>query len=360
MRVRFKSGCVWKRGNIWYFRAGRKGKATPIGTTEEFPTETKARIAAQPLVYLANSEESLPEITLGFVVARYRAEKMPKRASTARGYKLWLKNYVEPKWQDTPLSKIHAEGVELWLHSLELSQKTKREIKGLIRRLLDSAMFWRMIPVGRNPMELIRIKKAKTTNKARTITVEEFQALIKALEEPFRTMACICQFHGLRVSEMLGLKWKDVDWFKNSLRIERSVVNQVEDDVKTEHSAASLPLEDEEIQMLKAWRAASEFTEDENFIFASPHSAGEKPYHYTGFLWKLEGAAKKAGIPRITTHTFRHTYRAWGGVSGIPVSLMKDLMRHSDIRTTMNTYGSPVEGEVRKAHKKIMQMVKSA
>jgi integrase len=74
----------------------------------------------------------------------------------------------------------------------------------------------------------------------------------------------------------------------------------------------------------------------------------------------LEAAAKAAEIPPLTTHTFRHTYRSWAGVTGIPVALIKDLMRHSDIRTTMNVYGSPVDAALREAHSKIVQMVKTA
>jgi integrase len=360
MIERFKSGCVWRQRDVWYFRAGRNGKAQRIGTVQQYRTESKARIAAQKLVYEGNKVESLPVVTLGAVISRYRKEKMPRRESTKRGYESWLSNHIEPRWQDVAVSEVKAYEVEQWLFTLELSNKSRAEIRSILGRLLDAAMLWRFLPKERNEMELVSLSDLKPKTKPRMITPEEFVALLKALEEPFRTMVCVAQYHGLGASEVLALKWKDVDWLDCSFRVERSIVNQIEDRTKTPNRDTRLPLDDDELLMLRAWRQQSEFTEPDNYLFASPHSAGEKPYHYTSYLWKIGIAAKKAGIPRITTHTFRHTYRAWGGTAGIPLLVMKDLMRHADVRTTANVYGGPVDSAMRKAHRQIMEIAKSA
>jgi integrase len=360
MRVRYRSGCVWCQDGAWYFRAGRKGKAVRLGSTEQIKNETQARKAAQPHVTRANEIESLPVVTLGAVIERYKREEMPPRECTARMYKSWLKLHIEPKWANVAVNQVTAYEVKLWLETLDLGGKSKSEIKGMIGRLLRCAMLWKLIPNGPNEMELFQVKGRKRKSKARLLTVDEFVALAAKLDEPFRTMVFIAQFQGLRVSEVLGLKWGDVNWFEKELTIQRSVVAQVEDTTKTEASAAKLPLDQEEITMLLNWRARSEFTGNDNYIFASRHLAGDKPYHYTSLMWKLAKATKDAGIAKIGTHTFRHTHRAWAGESGIPIAVIKDMMRHSNIGTTMNVYGGTVPAALREAHSKIVKMGLSA
>ena len=56
--------------------------------------------------------------------------------------------------------------------------------------------------------------------------MEEFQKFIDHLKEPFRTMALLCCCLGLRISECLALKWKDVDWIDGKLTVERGIVCQ--------------------------------------------------------------------------------------------------------------------------------------
>jgi integrase len=56
----------------------------------------------------------------------------------------------------------------------------------------------------------------------------------------------------------------------------------------------------------------------------------------------LEGRA----IGHLGTHSFRHTYRSWLDAVGTPIAVQQKLMRHSDIRTTMNMYGTVVTDEM--------------
>ena len=53
---------------------------------------------------------------------------MPKRQSTRRGYNTWLDNHILPKWGASPISFLQARPVELWLHSVTVSQKSKWRI----------------------------------------------------------------------------------------------------------------------------------------------------------------------------------------------------------------------------------------
>jgi integrase len=361
MRVRYKSGCVWLDGKTWRFRAGSGSKSIRIGTTAEYKTKSQALKAAQHLVAEANEQTNISVATIGDVISRYKREELPRvRKCTAHAYESWLDLHIYPKWAEVRTDKFNAYEFKQWLEGLTLSGKSKAEIKGTMGRLLKCAMLWRLMPSGPNPMELFDLRDTRRKSKPRILTVAEFQKLIANLEEPFRTMACLLQFQALRVSELLALRWKNIDWFEKTMAVEKSIVLQVEDKTKTRASEATQPLEDGEIEMLKAHRTRSEFTKDTDYIFASPHSGGELPYHYTSVIWKLQLACKAAGIPKIGTHTFRHTARAWAGELGIPLSVIKDMHRHENIATTMNVYGGTVPEALREAHKKLVGIVKGA
>jgi len=96
------------------------------------------------------------------------------------------------------------------------------------------------VPTERNPMELVSVKDAtKRTRHPGSLTVEQFQQLLAQFRDDlcFRTILLLAVSFGLRVSEALGLKWKDIDWLGKTLRIERGVVKQIVDDVKSANSA---------------------------------------------------------------------------------------------------------------------------
>ena len=130
----------------------------------------------------------------------------------------------------------------------------------------------------------------------------EFHKLVPHLHEPFRTIALVCANIGLGISECLALKWCDVDWLNGRLRIDRGIVCQIVDDVKTDNSEGSMSIDAELLAVLKAWRNASQFTGADDWIFASPVKFGKRPYTYTGVLHVFQKAATKAGIGVIGTH----------------------------------------------------------
>jgi integrase len=85
-----------------------------------------------------------------------------------------------------------------------------------------------------------------------------------------------------------------------------------------------------------------------------PGSTRLVPYTDSGFWRVLNDAATKAAIGRIGTHTFRHTYRSWLDAVGTPIAVQQKMMRHADVRTTLNIYGDVVTDEMEQAHRKVV------
>lgn len=361
--ARHKTGSVVfdKRRKTWNYLWWDEGKrrCKPLGTKCQLPTKASAWRAAK---VLEDSQESEVKVvtnasTLNMLVEQYRAEKMPKRADTRRTYDAWLRNHILPRWRDCSLSELQARPVELWLESLPLAPKSKAHIRGLLSTLWDFAVWRGDMPMQRNPMELVTVKGATKRNRQpRSLTVEEFQKLIQHLDEPFKTVALLCCCLGLRISECLALKWADVDWLNGRLRVERGIVCQQVDDVKTADSQRDLAIDRELLEALKAWKQTSEFSNSDDWVFASPVQLGRLPWSYDQ-IWRVyQKAADRAGIGRLGTHCLRHTYRSWLDSVGIPVGVQQKLMRHSDIRTTMNVYGDAATAQMAEAHSKVVRL----
>jgi len=221
-------------------------------------------------------------------------------------------------------------------------------------------MWCGVLDVARNPIDLVVVKGAtKRIRKPRSLTVEQFQRLVAFLRAPFNTMALVSVCLGLRVSELLALMWGDVDWLGAKLNIERGIVKQIVDDVKTDSSRKSLAIDQELLEGLRVWKQTTQFSAEGDWIFASPLKLGRLPYSYTGFWRELARAAKEAGIGHLGTHAFRHTYRSWLDAVGTPIAVQQKLMRHSDIRTTMNIYGDVVTDEMGQAQSKVVGLALS-
>src|SRR5262249_6413706 len=146
----------------------------------------------------------------------------------------------------------------------------------------------------------------------------------------------------------------DLNWLDGALSIERSIVEQTVDDVKTSDSRRTLIVAKELLDMLMVWRQATQFCAESDWMFASPVKIGKLPYSYTGVWRELQRAAEAAEIGRLGTHAFRHTYRTWLDSVGTPIGVQQRLMRHSDIRTTMNQYGDAMTDDMRQAHSKVV------
>jgi integrase len=172
----------------------------------------------------------------------------------------------------------------------------------------------------------------------------------------WRTMLLLAVSFGLRISEVLGLKWKDVDWLGKTIRIERGVVKQIVDDVKSSCSARTMVCADKLLEVLKVWRQTTQFSQPDDWMFASPARLGRQPLSYTHVWETLTDAAGKAGIGHVSSHVFRHTRRTWLDSVGAPVGVQQKLMRHADIRTTMNIYGDAATADMREAHEKVVRL----
>jgi integrase len=361
--TRFATGSIVydKRRRTWHLYTYENGKrhSRVIGRKCDLPNRSAALIAAakmQPLSKSATrSVTGAP--TVQELVAAYLQEKAPTRKDTRRSYQVWLRCHILPKWGDKQITDLQPRPVEMWLQSRELSPKSKTHIRGVLSRVWDYAMWRGDVPSQRNPMSLVDIKGAtKRTKKPKSLTIEQAQKFLSSLPLPFYEIALLCLLLGLRISECLALRWADVDWLGFRLNIDRSIVNQNVEDVKTTESRRNMPLDPNLTDVLKAWKQTTKFSAGSDWMFASPSQLGRLPWSYDQ-VWRVyQKAASAAAIGRLGTHSLRHTYRSLLDSVGTSLAVQQKLMRHTDIRTTMNVYGDVITNQESEALAKIARL----
>lgn len=154
---------------------------------------------------------------------------------------------------------------------------------------------------------------------------------------------------GLSRSELTGLKWSDFDWNAQTLTVQRGIVNGHVGNTKTQARRKPIPLAPELIAVLQDWRKQTAFPAESDWVFASPANDGEKPYWPDSVLRKIiQPAAKRAKLTKqVGWHTFRHSYSTLLRANGTDVQVQSELLRHSNIQTTLQIYTQAVSDQKR-------------
>jgi hypothetical protein len=134
---------------LWYDGTIRRSKR--IGTKQEFPTKASAWKEVDRLDIQPKAQSGTTGDTVRSVIARYEAERMPSRHTTARVYRSFLNNHIRPKWGDMDIQAVQPRPVELWLRELSLSPKSKTHVRSLMHGLVDFAMWAGLLDISRNP-----------------------------------------------------------------------------------------------------------------------------------------------------------------------------------------------------------------
>lgn len=379
-RARYQQGCLirekrklgpdawvflWREINSKGVRQQRKHK---IGTVAQYPTEAAAQRALEPFRVRVNSEQpAMVQMTVSTLAAHYWQEEGGKNAySTQQGYKSYLNSWILPRWGEVKLYDVKTIAVESWLSQLQvacgettkpMARGTKAKIRNIMSALFNHAIRHELLPKGNNPIRLVR-QSAKRERIPETLTAEELQSLFLELGQRERTLVLLDVPTGMRVGELLGGQWRDVDFEGKAFKISRSVWHQHIGPVKTEESEKVMPLSDEMVADLKAWREFTAYPADSDWIFASPVMKGNQPLWPENLIKQIRKAAKRAGIVKhLSWHVFRHTFATLLAQNNEDVKTVQALMRHANSRVTMDVYTHAVSDKKRAAQGKVVGMI---
>lgn len=362
-RRRYQNGCLYREKrksgpDVWVFRFrdGRSNRKEQIGNVEQFPTRKAAMQACELLCVNINRETRSPR-TISELVAHYQQQELPNKTPyTQKVYLGYLKTWISPKWEEYSLSDVHAVAVEAWLGTLPLANGTRAKLRNLMHALFNHAMRWEFF--SRNPITLVR-QSAKRVHAPDVLTTEEIGKLLLELREPWRTAIYVAVTTGLRVSELLALKWGDVNFAAGEIHLSRGIVRQHVGEMKTEASRKPVPMDKRLAGVLVRWRETAPYGQDGDYIFASPDKHGTQPYWPNAAMEDhIRPAALRAGIQkRVGWHTFRHTFGTLVNSEGADVATTQALMRHANASITMDRYVQAVTSAKREAQSRLVQAI---
>ena len=328
-------------------------------------TEPMALKAAQALRIDANQQtpqlESGPK-TIAELVAHYRLKELAddghgrKAFSTRACYACYLDNWILPRWGKHRVDQVKTVAVEDWLDSIQRARGTRAKIRNLMSALFSHAMRYEW--VGRNPIKLVR-QSAKRERIPDVLELNEIQLLLSKLQLRERTLSLLDAGTGLRVSELLALRWCDVDFERLELSVTQSIWHQVMGVCKTEASARPVPLDSYMAEDLLRWRRQSPYPMGDDWVFASPTMRSKQPYWPDNLMKRyIRPVARANGITKnIGWHTFRHTYGTLLKANGEDVKTVQELLRHANSRITLEVYTQAVNSHKRAAQSKIVRMM---
>jgi integrase len=155
--------------------------------------------------------------------------------------------------------RVRTTAVEQWLRQLvrvdggRLAPSTKAKIRNVMSVLFNHAIRQEWLEQGRNPILLVR-QSAKRQRIPEYLDPEELRALLEQLGRRFRVMVFLDAATGLRRSELLALKWQDVDFDNLQINVQRSIYMNLVGNCKTEASRKPVPMDPILASELWTWK----------------------------------------------------------------------------------------------------------
>lgn len=171
------------------------------------------------------------------LVARFKAARLPQFGSgTAARYTSQIDCHLLPVFGENKLCDIDRQMIEAWLASKDkLSWWTREGLRGVMSSIFAAAADWKLW-TGDNPAAGVRLGRKKEAREKRLLTAEQLQAILAAVSEDTRFMILIALVAGLRISEVCGLQWRDIDLEAETLTVQRRWYRGDLDEPKSEAS----------------------------------------------------------------------------------------------------------------------------
>lgn len=358
---------------------GRQKKQWFYGKSEKEVREKKLKALAQ----IQNGDYIEPsKITLEQWLHTWLWDykKMKIQATTFESYEYVIRIHINPTLGKNQLNKLRAEDLQkLYNSKLKcgrldgeggLSNRSVKYIHTIMVQALTQAvksgLLIKNIAEATDPPKLVK-------KEMRVLSIEEQEMFISAIEnERLRALFILAPNCGAREGEILALKWDDIDFEKNKIRIDETIKrvktfdaskNKTELVLKTPKTSSSNrnidipPLVMQELHQHKIRQneeklKAGQLYKDNNLVFCTDLG---NPIDVSNLMRVYKRILKRSGIDirGVTFHTLRHVYGSRLNDLDVNPKTIQSLMGHSSIKTTMDIYVHPSEEKQKEAANKM-------
>ena len=305
---------------------------------------TRAQAEARLQEILAGKDESIPiaarpgsEATFGMAATEwmhYVEHDRKRRPSTVQDYRRELDQRLIPEFGvDTPLTEITTDRVEEFREKMvaegTLSPRTINKRLQQLHSVFRRAQ--RIWGLQVNPVANAERQPFKRSGDFRALTPSEVASLAASAEtDQDAALFEIAAFTGLRLGELRGLRWSDVDWLNRLVHVRRSYTRHEIGPTKS-GKVRSVPLVDQAARALDRLSRREHFTDEDDLVFVNV--VGDV-IEESAMRRRFYRALKRAGLEHLRFHDLRHTFGTIA-VQAFQLTDVKAFMGHADIQTTM-------------------------
>jgi integrase len=276
------------------------------------------------------------------------------KCSTKKHYQYIVTVHLIPMFGDMQLRLISRESAQSFLNGKlgsGLAWKTVKHIRTTFGTIMGAAQVEGLIPS--NPIRKTRLPCRGPVAERAQIAPEAIIPLLAALAEPSRSLAWLLVLTGLRIGEVLALRWRDIDLDGGCLHVRQSLYEGTFDDPKTKGSRRTVPLGSKGTSVLAALKPHQ--LDPQMLVFATRRGT---PFSRRNLLNRqLKPTCEKLGLQNVTWHWLRHANATLLDVVGTPLGTVQDLLGHSSAAVTRGTYLHSVPVEARKAVQRVEDLL---
>lgn len=327
-------------GDVWPEKQGRP----PAGCyTRKMAQDALAAIltdARRGTLAVEKSGATFADAAAEFL--RYIEQDREREASTLSDYRGVIDGYLLPRFGERDVASIKPQEIEAYrdeLKALTRPDGSRRlSNRTVVRHLVVlNAIFKRAARVwglSVNPAsgDLVDRPTVRYSGEFRTLQPDEVRLVASRMEIPEESaLVLTAAFTGLRLGELLALRWQDVDFALRRVQVRRSLSSEGVEKAPKSGRVRSSVLVDEVIVALDGLSRRPLFTAPGDLVFCS--SVGE--HLSDGMLRRrFYAALDTAGLPRVRLHDLRHSFGTLA-VQAFPISDVQGYLGHAHITTTM-------------------------
>lgn len=244
--------------------------------------------------------------------------------------------HIKPRFGHIKVKDVSVQQVmdfKSWLENNFVSLNSARTVYGNFKVLINHAV--KFYGLKNNPTLIVgAIQRVRP--KVNFIKREDFdRRVVQLTSNKYQELSRLLFYTGLRIGESFALTWEDIDLEKNQLFVDKTLdmKTRTPTTTKTAGSVGFVPFPSfigEMLSKLKEESAEKIYGfNDSMYVFG-----GLAPYHYSHFSKRF-----KQVFPDLRIHDLRHSYASYLINKGVDIYLVKELLRHDDIKQTANTYG---------------------
>jgi integrase len=260
---------------------------------------------------------------------RYVEHDRGCKPSTVRGYRSVIEAHLLPAFGDIPVEDLTTDDIEAWIATVDRSPRTRNKLLLALQGILGRAR--KVYHLTRNAAADVEKFPIRRSFDIEVYSPEEIHALIRAADsEQDGVIYLTAAFTGLRRGELLALRWRDVDFAGQTIRVRASYADGAVTTPKS-GKVRSVPMAPEVATALAKLGQRGHSIEDDDLVFV-----GEFGGYVDGSALRrrYDVAVKAAGLRPLRFHDLRHTFGT-RMIGKADIRRVQEWMGHADVQTTM-------------------------